>query len=148
MARQDGSCRSLLPSCQKTGLWAGTWEEQDPIALGGVGNTPSGCLEANEPLRLPFGGACLCLPALPKGIQHDFLVLQQHKHLGQLFWEKRPGNICTLWMQHSDAWHRPDPVLVLGFLGACPSPSPSAVVHTLLWLILEGCCSQCVCCEG
>lgn len=29
----------------------------------------------------------LKVPALPKGIQHDLLVLEQHKHLGELFWE-------------------------------------------------------------
>lgn len=130
VARQDGSRRSLLPSCQETGSRAGVWEEQDPITLGRVGNTPFGCLETNKALGLPFGSACLCLPALLKGIQRDFLVLEHHKYLWQLFWEKRPGDIYTLWMRHSDAWRIPDPVLALGFLGACSSPSPSAVVHT------------------
>lgn len=70
---------SFLPG---DGLIGRLWEEQDPITLGRVGNTPFGSL---EPLGLPFGGARLCSPALPRG---SSVILVQHKHLGQLFWEK------------------------------------------------------------
>lgn len=73
---------SFLPG---DGLTGRLWEEQDPFTLGGVGNTLFGSLVTNEPLGLPFGGACLCLPALPRG---SSMILLQHKHLGQLFWEK------------------------------------------------------------
>lgn len=75
---------SFLPG---DGLTGGLWEEQDPFTLGGVGNTLFGSLVTNEPLGLPFGGACLfACPA--QGIQHDPSAAQASwaAFLGEVTW--------------------------------------------------------------
>lgn len=58
-ARTTPAGHCFLPSCRETGLWAGMWGEPGPIAREREGKDPSGCLETNHPLGMPFGGASL-----------------------------------------------------------------------------------------
>lgn len=51
-----GHC--FLPSCQEMGSGTGVWGEPGPHRTG-EGKDPSGCLETNHPLGMPFGGASL-----------------------------------------------------------------------------------------